>query len=177
MNDFNDVFYEQIVPIKKTGGQIGTIILVWVLAVIVAAFIYLFLMPALAVFGGFGILLIFGVFYLAWKFNIRFNQEYEYIITNGTVDIDQIVNKSIRKRVLTFELSDVTLIEKYNPAKPLNSGNQKPVIACDPDDEEAIYLVADRNGKAAAHLVFAPNQKLKNAILKAVPKFISNGLI
>lgn len=174
MQEFNDVFFEQIVPIKKTGGQIATIILIWLLAFVVAAFIYFFLMPALAVLGGFGLLLIFGVFYLAWKFNVRFNKEYEYIITNGTLDIDLITNKSMRNRALSLELSNVTQFERFNPAKPLSVGNKKPLVACNLDDENAVVLVADRDGKESAYLVFAPDEKLMKAILKAIPLFVSN---
>ena len=42
------------------------------------------------------------------------------------------------------------------------------------DDEDAVVLVADRDGKESAFLVFAPDEKLKRAILKAIPLFVSN---
>ena len=95
-----DTFFEQIIAIKKTGKAIAAIAGIWLLAFILCFLLFMFI-SYLAVFA---FLLIAGVLFGAYKLSTRFNIEYEYIVTNGTMDIDKIISKSSRKRVLSFEL-------------------------------------------------------------------------
>lgn len=164
-----DTFFEQIIAVRKTGKAVAALIGIWL-----AAFVICFLLFFTGIFGAFSILLIAGVIYGAFKLSGFFNVEYEYIVTNGTMDIDKIINKSSRKRVLSFELQTVSRIEKYNPAL-LNSVNSKEVIiACDTDDKDAYLMVSSTEGKGTNHLVFAPDERVRGAIVKFVPKFIAN---
>lgn len=165
-----DTFFEQIIAVRKTGKAVAALIGIWF-----AAFVICFLLFAfMGIFGAFSFLLIAGVIYGAFKLSGFFNVEYEYIVTNGTMDIDKIINKSSRKRVLSFELQTVSRIEKYNPAL-LNSVNSKEVlIACDTDDKDAYLMVSSTEGKGTNYLVFAPDERVRGAIVKFVPKFIAN---
>lgn len=164
-----DTFFEQIIAVRKTGKAVAALIGIWL-----AAFVICFLLFFTGIFGAFSILLIAGVIYGAFKLSGFFNVEYEYIVTNGTMDIDKIINKSSRKRVLSFELQTVSRIEKYNPAL-LNSVNSKEVIiACDTDDKDAYLMVSSTEGKGTNYLVFAPDERVRGAIVKFVPKFIAN---
>lgn len=163
-----DTFFEQIIYIKKKGSAIAGIVGIWVLA-----FILSFLLFMYPVLGGISFLLIVGIIYGAFKLSCRFNIEYEYIITNGTFDVDKIINRSSRKRVLSFELSTVSRLEKYNPNLIANIDKSRLVFACNETDE-AYLLVAEKEGKGSSYLVFAPDERLKGAIVKFVPKFISN---
>lgn len=164
-----DTFFEQIIAVKKTGKEIAALIGIWL-----AAFAVCFFLFFTGFFGPLTILLIAGVIYGAFKLSCLLNVEYEYIVTNGTMDIDKITNKSSRKRVLSFELQTVSRIEKYNPAL-LNSVNTKEVfIACNTNDETAYLMVSSIEGKGTKYLVFAPDERLRGAIVKFVPKFVSN---
>lgn len=164
-----DTFFEQIIAVRKTGKAIAALIGIWL-----AAFLLCFFLLFTNLFGVFSILLIAGVIYGAFKLCCLFNIEYEYIVTNGTMDIDKIINKSSRKRVLSFELQTVSRIEKYNPAL-LNSVNSKEVIiACNTDDKDAYLMVSSTEGKGTNYLVFAPDERVRGAVVKFVPKFIAN---
>ncbi len=164
-----DTFFEQIVRIKKTGKAVAAILGIWILALFLCAALILF--PVLRALT---LIIICGIFFGAYKLSSLFNIEYEYIITNGTLDIDKIINKSSRKRILSFELTNVSRIDKFN-AGMLNSMNQKEItFACNPDDPNAYLMVAEREGKPSVYLVFSPEERLKGAIVKFVPKYISN---
>ena len=90
------------------------------------------------------------------------------------MDVDKIINKSSRKRMLSFELSTVSRLEKYN-ASALNNINPKSVVfACDSNDQNAYFLVAEKEGKGASYLVFSPDDRIKEAARKVIPKFIAN---
>ena len=166
-----DTFFEQIIAIKKTGGKIFGLFGLWFLAFLICVALFLF---GGAFLGSLVPIVIFGVLFGAYKLSGTFNIEYEYIITNGTMDVDKIINKNSRKRMTTFELSGVSRLEKFNP-HILNTVDKKTlVVACNLDDTNAYYMVCEREGKGAIHLVFSPDDRIKGAVVKFIPKFIAN---
>ncbi len=165
-----DTFFEQIIAVKKNGKALAAIIGIWLAAFLVCFVLIMFM----GVLGTFSLLLAAGVLFGAYKLSVRFNVEYEYIVTNGTMDIDKIINKSSRKRILSFELATVSRIEKFNPAQ-ISSVNAKELfITCNADDPAAYLMVSSTEGKGTSYLVFAPDERVRSAIVKFVPKFISN---
>ncbi len=165
-----DTFFEQIISIKKDGKAIAAVLGIWFLALVLAILAFMFS----GYLGALAFLLIIGIFYGAFKLSTRFNIEYEYIVTNGTMDVDKIISKSSRKRMLSFELSSVSRIEKFNQNQ-LNGVNQKELlIACDANDSDAYLMVSSTEGKGTSYLVFAPDDRVKGAIVKFVPKYIAN---
>ena len=163
----NDIFFEQIVAIKKSGKDIFSFFVIWFFAVILIALAVLFL-------GSFGLLIAVGIGYGAWWLSSKLNVEFEYIITNGTMDIDKIINKSSRKRITSFELPGVTKLEKYSPAKINNIDKKNVIFACNETDPNAYLMTVNRQDKGAVNLIFAPNAKIKSAVEKFAPKFITN---
>ena len=164
-----DTFFEQIVSIKKDGKSLVAVLGILTAAILISAAAIVF---GFRFLGALTVLVVFGIGFGAYKLLSLFNVEYEYIITNGSLDIDKIINRSSRKRMLTFDLGKVTRIEKYKPAL-LNSVNSKEVvIACNAGDDA--YLIVAEGGKSNYYLVFAPDERLKGAIVKFVPKYIAN---
>ena len=104
-----DVFFEQIIPIKKTGKTVALFLGIWVLAALLSALVFVLL-------GSFSLIFIFGIGYGTYILSSKLNVEYEYIITNGILDIDKITNKSSRKRMISVDLGGVTRLEKFNDA-------------------------------------------------------------
>ncbi len=166
-----DTFFEQIVAIRKNASSMMKIVGILLLAAVLSFVLYLFVTP----FVGFAVfLLIFGVYYGAYQLIIRQSVEYEYIVTNGSMDIDKIIAQRSRKRELSFDISTVERIEKYNPAVPPVGNFKKTVMACTPDNENTYYMVISSEAKGTRLLVFAPDERLKGAIVKSLPKFIAN---
>ena len=165
-----DTFFEQITAVKKSGKDIAAITGIWLLAFIICFLLVLFM----GYLGSFSFLLIAGALFGAFKLSCRFNVEYEYIVTNGTMDIDKIINKSSRKRVLSFELATVSRLENFNQGL-LSSVNSKEIVtACNLNDPEAYLMVSSTEGKGTSYLIFAPDERVRGAIVKFVPKFIAN---
>ena len=168
-----DTFFEQIVPIRKTGTSLMALFGIWFAALLLTAVLILF-GGILGAFSSLVPIIIFGILFAAYKLTGRFNTEYEYIITNGTMDVDKIINKSSRKRITSVELSGVSRLEKFNPHMIANMDKKNLVVACNTDDPDAYFMVCEREGKGAISIVFAPEERLKGAIVKFVPKFIAN---
>lgn len=164
-----DTFFEQIVSIKKSGKVLAIGISVWAFAILVILLLFL-----TGITGAFTPILILGIGYGAWWLTAKLNIEYEYIVTNGTMDIDKIINKSSRQRVSSFELAKVQSVEKYNPNLLQNAKKENIVFACNQNDPNAYLLIASREDTKVNYIVFSPNEKVREAIKKSLPKFIAN---
>lgn len=167
-----DTFFEQIVPIRKSGKTWAAFLGIWFAALLLSFVLLILAMQGFLTMICF--LLIAGVIYGAYKLSSRLSVEYEYIITNGTMDVDKIIAKSARKRVMSFDIANVDRLEKYNPnAKPV--GNfAKTVIACDELDPGSYFVVVSEQEKGNRLFVFAPDERMRGAIVKFLPKFIAN---
>ena len=166
-----DVFFEQLVTIKKNGKAIAVFITAWLGALLLCGLAFLLSFMGL---GSIFILLIAGIIFATIKFTGLLNIEYEYILTNGVMDIDRITNKSTRKRLLSFDVANVTRLEKYNASLLNNIDRKRLVFACGPNPEDAYFMVCEKEGKKAEYLVFTPNEKMKGAIVKFLPKYVAN---
>jgi len=99
----NDVYKEQMVKqaptVKDRLLQCGSLFLAAVILYLAMMFASQFFVFALAAVG-------FGVYYL-FGFLSR---EYEYILTNGDLDVDCIYGKSRRKRIFSGELKSFDMM-------------------------------------------------------------------
>ena len=163
-----DTFCEQLVKIKKGPrfyfGTIG----VWFAVAVLAFFSMIipsirFFAPIITIAAGYG----------AYTVSMFFSIEYEYIITNGSFDIDIIYSKRSRKRLATFDLSCVESIEKYN-GMPIDKNRYKNVIiACNKGCSDAYKLVFS-NDTTVSVAVIVPNERTRQEIIRFVPKYVGN---
>ena len=169
-----DDFFEQIVEIKRTAKDYILLIGVWLLAILLSTVVVAFTFATFAILGPIVLFPIIGAAYIAYKLSMRFFTEYEYIITNGTMDIDKIIAKSSRKRMASFEISWVESLEKYNPQNKITGNFERIVYACNVDDPNAYKMVLMKEGIGKQCIVFSPNEKIKSATVKYLPRYIAN---
>ncbi len=119
------------------------------------------LCPVVFLLGGsFGLLLAVGVIYGAYLLFQRLNKEFEYIYTNGEVDIDVIFGRSSRKRLITLKAS---LIERMAPCgETFESYRKKQGIQVvdysDGNKKTAHYVLL--NGEQKKLVLFSPSERL-----------------
>ena len=105
-----DIFTEHIVrkrkDIKDVFISIGLIA-----AAIVFSFITLMFLRYLS---SFGLLIIAGIIYGAYWLVSSRNIEYEYIVTNGDLDVDIIVAQKRRKRLVSVHSRDISILAPVN---------------------------------------------------------------
>lgn len=160
-----DVFFEQLVKVKRSAfSNLGLVLsLVLSAALCVVFFLYSGAYPIL-IFG------IVAVGYGEWKLLGFFHKEYEYIITNGTVDVDCIIGKSTRKRIISFECADIQRIGKYNAKNPpVTDATEKHICG---NTDGAYFLLVKKQSKKVL-LVASLNDKMLSAIKDSVPKNIA----
>ena len=162
-----DTFFEQITKIKLTGKTafiIGLIITVDVL--IILALMFFALMFGLIELTP---LILIGAIYGGYKLVSLLSIEYEYIYTNGDLDVDKIVAKSNRKRVVSIKCSEV---EKYGEYKgqPAPGSVKATHVFCNPDSEGQVYLIAKDRSQGMVMVVLAPNDRIRAELEKAIPR-------
>lgn len=161
-----DTFFEQLIRIKlnsKAKFMVGAIIFVDVLIV---AFLLIF---ALAFAPAIILLIVIAAIYGAYKLINMLVVEYEYIYTNGDLDVDKIVAQSSRKRVVSIKCSEV---EKYGEYKgqPAPGSVKNTFVFCNPDSEGQVYLIARDRNLGMVMIVLAPEERLRAELEKAIPR-------
>ncbi|MGN1423603.1 MAG: DUF6106 family protein [Oscillospiraceae bacterium] len=158
-----DVFAEQLVKkekstadyIKMGGIAAGAIVLASLFMFLAMTMLFSFVIPAVLV-------LFLGVWLLGGT-----NVEYEYIITNNEMDIDKIIGKRKRKRMITIDLSKGEDFGAYPPEEAINA--EATVHASSGLEKDAHYLVVKHETYGTVNVIFNPNEKIREAIMQELP--------
>jgi len=160
-----DVFVEKLVKRKKSPADIAYSILLFFIAFAVGYFALIFL-------SGLAPIIIPGVLFLAYYLMTMRNIEYEYIVTNGDIDIDMIVNQRKRKRVFTANCKDFEVVARVNSDQYTKQIREtKNVLNFTTRNPEAdvwfIYLV--QNGEPKV-ILFEPDERMIDGFRTFIPR-------
>ena len=140
---------------KKIGIYFGALLLTLV------SFFVMLMFPSMLI--GFAPMVIVLIFYIAYRINTSFDVEYEYILTNGELDVDKITNKKRRKRLVTIHCKSFTAFAKVGDKEFLSeeNGEFSKVIDASAKSSSLIdyYAVFYKNGQKIK-LIFNPTQKM-----------------
>ncbi len=117
MQQTNDVFYEQLYSRKKTFKEYGIQALIFIVTIGLSMAVFMFCIASIRNFGlMIGTLCIGIIVYFGYKLFMRLDIEYEYIYLNGEIDVDKIICKSERSRLLTVKAANFEQFGEYNAA-------------------------------------------------------------
>lgn len=161
-----DMFVEQIIYRKKTKSQVALAILIMALTSILVAMLFLFLRSL-------ALMLMLPLGWGVWWLLSGMNIEYEYCITNGDIDIDRIVARRKRERVVSVSLKKLESAGRYEPEKWRGRQVDRMVFAAPSEKEEGLYCFSYRSKKRGYTLVvFQPNERVLDAFVKALPRLL-----
>lgn len=161
-----DTFVEQIIVKRKTGKEIAVIVGTLAVAVIAAVVLFYFLFIYSLLFD-----VILG--YGAWWLITNQNVEYEYSLTNGDIDIDQITAQRKRKRVVSVAGSKIESAGIYDPAAFTGRKFDRTVMAAPSPYEEGVWYFTYRSKKNGSTLVlFQPEERVLSAFQESLPKLL-----
>lgn len=159
-----DVFFEQIV--KKQNGpkeiaRNAAIIIVGLLLAGVIGFILLCPFPLKEHIGMIVFLLFVGVLYYTWYIVSGLRLEYEYIFTNGELDVDKISNKRKRKRMTTVKMSRVETMQEFDPTTFNKIRYEHTYNAASSMNAASLWFMeySNRDGEKCC-LIFTPSEKM-----------------
>lgn len=158
-----DNYSEQLVAKIRTTADTVKIATVIILAALIAgACVFLALATGflLLIFLGVGILF-FGIWLVSGM-----GIEYEYIITNTEMDIDKIIGKRKRKRMITV---DLTKAEEFAPLNGESPDCDVIVHASSGSDTNIHYLIVEHSDYGKVKIFFNPGKKFTEALKLAFP--------
>jgi len=169
----NDIFCEYMVCRKPTARVLALkAVMILMFLVITACYIVLLVpfpsLKLLSLAPVWAILLVV-TYYMVTSLNV----EYEYTVTNGEMDVDKIIAKRRRNRLITFHLSEAEAFGRYLPQKHSRNRYQKTIVACDRNASTQLWFcVARVPDKGSTLVIFNATQKL----LDSMTPFLRPGL-
>lgn len=167
-----DVFIEYLVK-KKNTTKTYLLYIGIILATIVLSAILLYLSLLINSLSFIFLLLVAGVIYGAWYLIGKLRIEYEYIVTNGEMDVDKIMAQRKRKRLVTVKLKDVEVFAPVHGDHKHEFEKSVPLVidACqDIADKSAYFLIINHPKKGMLKLIFTPNQKVIDSAKMFAPR-------
>lgn len=158
-----DVFVEQMVVKPQKGKDYALKFLIALAAVVLSAFFVLIL--AIMAF-----IPVVGIVYAAYYLISGLDCEYEYIVTNGEIDIDKIAGKRKRTRLITADARKFTAFGKLENAGKLP--DKATVVDATDGSGTAFYADFVHGKLGETRLIFSPNEKVLEAVKPFIPRMI-----
>jgi len=168
-----DVFLEHIVKRmpdnRTTFMKIGI-----VLAAIVLIYILMVLSASVSYVSSFMPIVFVGLCFFGYRFFTSFNYEFEYIVTNGELDIDKIIAKRSRKRVFNAKPKDFEIVapmtDKYK--HEYESGNFALTLDASSSkySKNRWFIVCTTAKHGRARVIFEPTEKMIENMRAVMPR-------
>lgn len=159
-----DTFFEQIVKKKKGPAEWAIIAAVILAAVALVAVVW--------IFGVLAVIATVGIAYGAWWLATTQNVEYEYCVTNGDIDVDKIVARRKRVRLVSVAGRKVRALAPYDPAKPLGKFQRTVMVAPSLAEEGLWYFTYHSKKNGDTLVVFMPDDRVLSALYEGLPKLV-----
>ena len=160
----NEIFVEQLYSRKKTFKEYAAQAGIFLVTVVVAGGLFSLLWrmtnPLLRMISIFALM---GTVYFGFKLFRKLNVEVEYIYLNGEMDVDKIVAKEERKRILTVKTEDFIRFGEYTPeAESIieNSGAKKRFDFRSNTGAKPYYAVFRHKTLGTVAMIFEPGEKI-----------------
>ena len=166
------IFIEQLIKRKKTGKDVWTSILLVVCGIIFTP-MALYFGFALRYLGYVFLVLLAGVWWAIIRLIKSKTVEYEYIFTEGTLDIDMIIAGSRRGRVISISKMELELMA---PISHPYGGAYKTLNCSTKDENDRLYyLITERHDVGKVRVLFNPNDELIEAFKLYRPSVVITG--
>ncbi|MCM1164622.1 MAG: DUF6106 family protein [Lachnospiraceae bacterium] len=158
-----DNICEQLVAKNRTGADTAKMAGIIIGSILLASVCMFFAMLGLT----FLIVIAVGILALGIWLLSGVNVEYEYIITNNEMDIDKIIGRRKRKRMITVDISKATDFGSLPSEKEIDA--DATVHATSGTQKDAHYLLVEHDSYGTVKVIFNPNERTREAIAHELP--------
>ena len=140
--------------------------IVGALALLAAALLFVPYIRMLVVF------VLVGIIYGAWWLITTQNIEYEYCVTNGDIDVDQITARRKRKRLVSVSGRKIQSLLPFDSTAPMGK-YQRVVMVAPSLTAEGLWCFtyhSKKNGNT--FVVFQPNERVLRELYAGLPKLV-----
>lgn len=168
-----DVYLEHLVKQKPTTksklikasiilGTILLILLMYVLSLIIPAVDVIFL--AIIAAGVYG----------AWYLMTSQNVEFEYIVTNGEMDIDKVIAQRKRKRQITIKFRDIEIMAPAYGEHKREGENRSVETTIDAAvsslEKDTYFIITRTEKKGLTKILFTPDERIIKSAQSVAPR-------
>ena len=172
-----DIFNEQIIKKTKSPLELLLLMLLYLAGLTVGMLLILFGLTNAPAFIFTFIILAGVVFYFTIKIGTNLNFEFEYSVTNNLFDVDKIIAKSRRKRLISMDVKSIDDVGVYSSEKFKGRSFDLTVNAVgNPNQDGIIYIVTRHPTKGKTLVIFQPNEKIVDALKKSLPYNLKNNI-
>ena len=179
-----DVYIEELIKKNKEAKDyVITVLMVMggVCVSILLIFLMLLFTPILGVLSQLsatiGLFLIAGLWYLIYLINASRSIEYEYIVINSSLDIDKIMAKKRRKKMIELDIKDATIMaciddEENNSAYKNLDGSIKVLdYSAKSKNLNTYFIDYNADGKRGI-VLFQPTSKMVEELYQYNPRAV-----
>lgn len=164
-----DTFMEKLVARKKTAVDY-----LITSCIVIISLILIFVVVSIRVLAqmGLSVIIAAGIIYLAYRLITSRNVEYEYIVTNGDLDIDKIVSKRKRKRIFSANCKQfdiVSPVKSNSFSQSVQSIKNRIDASSSIDSPDAYFVTLNYNGEKTL-VIFEPDERMLNNFRLYIPR-------
>lgn len=116
---------------------------------------------SLILLGSLAAIVIIGIIYFTWYIIKYFDIEYEYIVTNGELDVDIIYGKKTRKRLGTANSKNIEILAPYTDDVKINGEIKKKFDASSGIKEnKKYYVIFNHREHGRTLIIFEPTTEM-----------------
>ncbi|HHW00149.1 MAG TPA: hypothetical protein GXX36_11405 [Clostridiaceae bacterium] len=171
----DNIFIEKLITKKKDAKDyLFTLAICFAGAIVILASPFLSqLVPFL---GSIWLLIAAGVIYGIYRFITSRNIEYEYIVTDGDLDIDMIIAQRKRKRIFSANCKEFDVVAPYksqsHDSRLANATKQ--IKAVSSMESKGVYFITlNYNGERTA-VFFEPDERILKAFKTFIPRKVES---
>ncbi len=167
-----DYFKEQII---KTSMDVKSRSIKLIIGIVISGAI-LFFVPLM----GLNVIILAALFFFDYKFTKFFapgflerDLEFEYIATNGTFEVDKVINKSSRRKEIECEMKDISWFGKLDNPKLLGQAHGSTILDLSNiknknNNDKYVFIITHKDKKT--QVIFEPNEDMVKIFQVFVPK-------
>lgn len=170
-----DVYKEQLIRVKPDSQDKMKKVMIVVgmfCLCIMAIYFSIFIVPYIPL----GCLLIIGIVWGGLTLLKNLDYEYEYIFTNGDLDVDKIIAKAKRKRLCTVKVSTFTNFCVYDEGVEPKTDVEASIVVTDGTDSTIYLAEFSHPDLGLCALYFSPNEEMLECIKGFLPRALRGSI-
>lgn len=119
------------------------------------------------------------VLFIAYKIIVSMNVEYEYSVTNGDIDVDRVISKKRRKRMVSVKLRNVEYFAPFEGEHirvAEDTSIRRIIDASSSLDAPRLHFVIYYNNSEKTLLLFEPTDEMIENFSHYVPRSLNHTL-
>lgn len=113
-----------------------------------------------------------ALIYLAYRLITSRNVEFEYIVTNGDLDIDKIISKRKRKRIFSANCKEFDIVARTGSnsfSQSVQAMKSRIDASSTPGSPDAFFITTNYKGEKTL-VIFEPDERMLNSFKMAIPR-------